>query len=74
MFLVLFLHAFQFWQDGTQHGDKAQTAANDIGHRFCQENAICSHMHCIGHQISQRYNNKYFTKQGEENRLLLFIQ
>lgn len=49
---ILFFHASKFWQNSAQHGNKAQTTANDIGHRFCQKNTICSHMHCIGHQIS----------------------
>ena len=49
---ILFFHASEFWQDSAQHGNKTKTAANDIGYRVCQKNAICSHMHYIGHQIS----------------------
>ena len=35
---------------------------------------MCSVCICIWHQIGERHYNKDFTKQGEEDRLLLFIQ
>ena len=31
-------------------------------------------MKCVGQQIGQRHDNNNLTKQGEENRLLLFIE
>lgn len=71
---MLLLHTFQFWKHGAQHGDKAEASADDIGYRFSQEYAFGSHVQCIWHQISKWYYNKDFTKQGEEDRLLLFVQ
>ncbi len=35
--------------------------------------AVCTHTEGIWEKIGQRYDNDDLTKQGEENRLLLFI-
>ena len=69
----LLLHTFQFRKYNAQHSDKAEASSDDVGYWFSQEYASGSHVQCIWHQIGERYHNKDFTKQGEENRLLLFI-
>lgn len=67
------LHLLQLRKHSTEHNYETQRTADYIRDRFCEENAVSSHMEGIRQQISQRYNNKYFTKQGEKDRLLLFI-
>ena len=70
----LLLHTFQFRQYSAQHGDKAEASSDDVGYWFSQEYTSGSHVQCIWHQIGERYHNKDFTKQGEEDRLLFFVQ
>ena len=70
----LLLHTFQFRQYSAQHSDKAEASSDDVGYWFSQEYTSGSHVQCIWHQIGERHYNEDFTKQGEEDRLLLFIQ
>lgn len=73
-YILLFsFHFFKLWKHRAQHDDEAQGAADDIGDGFREENAVGSHMEGIREQVCQRYDNEHFAKQGEKDRLLLFI-
>ena len=67
------LHLFELRQYCEQHDNKTQGSSDDIGNGFCHEYAVCTHTEGIWEEICQRYDNDDLTKQGEENRLLLFI-
>ena len=42
----------QFRQYDTQHGNKADAAANEVRDRLCEEYARGSHVESIRHQVS----------------------
>ncbi len=66
-------HAFEFGQNGNEHGDEAEAAADDVGDGFCHKYAVGAHVEGVGEQVRQRNNDKYFAEQGEEDGLLLFV-
>ena len=66
-------HAFEFWKNCYKHGDEAETAADDVGEGLCQKDAVSAHVEGIGEQVGQGDNDEYFSEQGEEDSLFLFI-
>ena len=56
-------HLLQFRQHRHQHRHEAQTSANHIGYRLCQEYTVGSHVQCIWQEIRKRYYNDHFAQQ-----------